>query len=102
MNPKIRRVLAWVFIIVFGSICALGPLIAAFFSVKHKHWFLAGLSIAAWFVMRKILFAVENKVGIRSPQNSEARAHGAGVTIIMPWLRRKIDKADSGKTDGNQ
>jgi membrane protein implicated in regulation of membrane protease activity len=89
-----RRFVSWIFIVIVGSICLLAPLLAAFFSIKNKRWILAALSIASWFVLRKILFVVENKIGIRSLQNPEARTHGAGITFVASWLRRKIDRTE--------
>lgn len=99
MNPNSRRIFYLVAVNIIGGLCLLLPLIGAAFSLMNKQWVLALLSGLSFFLLKRILFLLENKLGVRSLGNPEARKHGAGLTIIAPWVRRKMDKAQSESKD---
>ena len=53
-------------------------------------WGLALVSVLSFFLLKQLLFLVENKLGVRSLGNPEAHSHGAGITIVAPWVSRTM------------
>jgi hypothetical protein len=105
MTPRYQKIL-WLIVLNIGGVACLGlPLVGIAISLKDQHWILAVFSGLAWFALKRVLVAIENRVGIRSLSNPQSQQHGAGVTFVAPWLRSREDrKHDDGgpQSDGEQ
>lgn len=93
-RPIIRLLLLNIFGIAFLSL----PLISVLECLDRHYWVLASLSLAAFFVFKRVLYAIENYAGIRSPSNPESRLYGSGITFVAPWLRSKVEKTNHEST----
>jgi hypothetical protein len=97
MTPNTRRFLYLILLNIFGTAFLLLPLLGVAISLKYKYWICALLSLLAFYVFKRLLFAVENRLGVRSLGNPESRIHGSGITIIAPWLRSKAERRKKAK-----
>jgi hypothetical protein len=101
MNNNVKRVLLVIFLNIAGGACFLLPLLGAYWCAKKGIWILVPLNVLIFFVLRRILFLVENKIGIRSPSNPDSYSYGDGVTFVAPWVKRKFEKNKQKKTTGS-
>ena len=101
MSPKLKTALNFVLVCVISVALLLPPLVGALFCVKYRQWLLAILAILLFFAMKRVVYAIENRLGIRSPGNPESRIHGSGITIVPPWLRHRKEwhRPDENESD---
>jgi hypothetical protein len=90
MEFMASRIFFLVAVNIIGAICLLLPLICAALSLMNERWGLALVSVLSFFLLKQLLFLVENKLGVRSLGNPEAHSHGAGITIVAPWVSRTM------------
>ena len=88
MKPITRRLIRLIVLNVGSAALLSVPLVGLVVSASKKNWLVALACLAVFFVFGKMLYAWENRWGIRSPGNPNA-AEGIGVTFIAPWVRRK-------------
>jgi hypothetical protein len=97
LSPKSQKIL-WLIVLNVGGVACLGlPLLGMAISLKNRHWILAALCGFAWFALKRILLAIENRVGVRSSSNPQSQQQGSGITFVAPWLRSREDKNYSDK-----
>jgi len=94
-----RTVLKAACLALFGMVVLLAPLVATVYSLAAHRWVLAAICLGSFFGVRRLLFAVEDRVGIRSYQNPESRVHGSGVMFVAPWVKKKFEECEQKDTE---
>src|SRR3954463_13287145 len=87
MSHTIKRFLLLVSLNFVGAGVLLLPLVGIALSLRRRNWILVILCILAFFLFRRLLWALENRVGVSSLSNPQASSRGSGLTMIAPWLR---------------
>lgn len=87
-----RRILKLIFLNIISSISLLLPFIGIALSIKNNLWGLVPLFVLLFIIIGQLLFLLENRWNIRSPSNPDSYYFGSGVTIIAPWLQKKMKR----------
>lgn len=101
MKSNSSRIVRLILINIIGVVFLLLPLAGAVVSLKRGQWGFALLSVFLFFVLKQLLFVVEDWLGVRSRANPNSKSEGSGVTIVAPWLRRKFEKTKTDCNDSN-
>ena len=86
------KVLLVILLNIGGGVCFILPLLGAYWCAKKGIWILLPFNLLIFYGLRKLLFFIGNKIGIRSPANPESYPHGDGITFVAPWVKRKLEK----------
>ena len=92
MKLNSNRIFRLILINIIGVVFLLLPLAGAAVSLKRGQWGFALLSVLMFFVLKQLMFVVEDWIGVKSRANPNSHPEGSGVTIVAPWLRRKFEK----------
>lgn len=98
MNKTSRNILYLLLLNVMGLAMLSLPLFGIYWGIRHKMLFLVPLNVLLFFLLRKVLFQIEDKIGIRSPGNPMSRYYGSGLTFEAPWIRRQREKSAMEKS----
>lgn len=95
---KVSKKILYLFLLnVIGFAILALPLFGMYWGIRHKMLFLVPLNVLMFFFFRKVLFIIEDRIGIRSPSNPKSRYFGSGITFEAPWIRRQREKSTMKK-----